>query len=74
MTMNKDMQQRDADVVAAIRQCASSLAQAIEINCRTCVRCMHFNADETCTLAGARPPAKVIAFGCDSFLPDDIPF
>lgn len=42
---------------------------------RTCMNCRHFSElDERCELAGARPPAHVIAFGCPSFDLDDIPF
>lgn len=35
----------------------------------TCVTCEHFSMDtEGCALAGgARPPARVIAFGCDKY-------
>jgi len=43
---------------------------------QTCLMCDHFNeAAELCKLYNARPPARVIAFGCDKF--DDanwIPF
>lgn len=41
-----------------------------------CVNCLHFNIDsELCKIAKARPPAKIIAFGCDSFEDiDKIPF
>jgi hypothetical protein len=43
---------------------------------RSCVSCGHFTADETCTKNNKlRPPAKVIAFGCDSYSDNDaIPF
>lgn len=35
---------------------------------RTCVVCKNWNAaNETCILANARPPATVIAFGCERF-------
>jgi hypothetical protein len=35
---------------------------------QTCVVCKHWNgATETCGLNGRRPPATVIAFGCELF-------
>lgn len=53
----------------------------------TCVTCKHFETIESitegeiierCKLVGKRPPAKVIADGCErymqGFLDDDIPF
>lgn len=34
----------------------------------TCIHCENFDdATEVCKLAGARPPARVIAQGCESF-------
>ncbi|WLJ71057.1 hypothetical protein [Sphingomonas phage Kimi] len=43
---------------------------------RSCIACDHFlEQTEQCTKYGARPPARVIAFGCPSFEDDnDIPF
>lgn len=44
---------------------------------RTCMTCQHFQESaEACRLfGGARPPARVIAYGCkDYFSPDEIPF
>lgn len=41
---------------------------------RSCVNCDHFNEpDEVCALCAARPPAKVIVLGCDSWT-EEIPF
>lgn len=43
---------------------------------QTCVSCDHFDGDtERCRLANARPPARVIAFGCEKYSDDmDVPF
>lgn len=36
---------------------------------QTCLNCTKFEEEkEVCTLAGARPPARVIAFGCEAFV------
>lgn len=42
----------------------------------TCVRCLSFDQqNEICKVAKARPPAKVIAYGCPQFESEDtIPF
>lgn len=40
----------------------------------SCVLCINFDSKtEFCTLAGERPPAKVIVTGCPQWL-DDLPF
>lgn len=43
---------------------------------KTCLRCDNFNeGNEICKLVNMRPPAKVIAFGCDKFSDDEwVPF
>ena len=46
----------------------------IERALRTCVTCEHFDeAKEQCGLNGLRPPARIIAFGCECW-EDRIPF
>lgn len=65
----------DGTIAHAIKTLASSLGQAVLDGRRTCVHCVHFvDGAETCALAGQRPPARVIAFGCQAFVFDDIPF
>ncbi len=43
---------------------------------RTCIKCDNFDeAKEICKLYNLRPPAKIIAFGCEQYKADDwIPF
>lgn len=43
---------------------------------RSCISCSLFKeSTETCTKFNARPPARVIAYGCkDYFSEDEIPF
>lgn len=41
----------------------------------TCVECYQFDHhSEVCNMFRQRPPARVIAFGCEHFESDDIPF
>lgn len=42
---------------------------------KCCPNCEHFQADlEKCGLNSKRPPATVIAFGCECFVNNDMPF
>lgn len=55
---------------------ASKLFKAVQEDSAfpCCVHCEHFDAEaETCRNVGARPPARVIAFGCEQFEPK-VPF
>jgi len=66
--------QREQHIAIALRECASRIAGDIVNALPTCVACEHFTEKtELCRLADARPPARVIAHGCASFVPD-IPF
>lgn len=49
-------------------------SEATHLLLRTCVTCEKFDLQsETCKQWNARPPAKVIAYGCDAYL-EEIPF
>lgn len=51
---------------------AAAIADLIETArlYRSCLTCDRFDeAREVCRLAGARPPARVIAIGCTSYFP-----
>lgn len=57
-----------------IRTVSDAMAKVIEQNTRTCLNCQYFDEKfEMCRGYNARPPARVIAFGCDKF-EDAIPF
>lgn len=62
------------DVEQRIEQYAASLKIEMRRSYTCCPNCLHFDgANEQCKLAAARPPAQVIAFGCERF-DFDIPF
>jgi len=67
---------RKDQISGMAQELASEIEKVLRVATRTCVNCEHFNGtDEICKadLAKRRPPARVIAFGCDVFSPD-IPF
>lgn len=42
---------------------------------RSCINCEHFNEyNEKCKLYNQRPPARVIAYGCEKYEDIEIPF
>lgn len=43
---------------------------------QSCLSCIHFKEQtEICNLANQRPPAKIIVFGCNSYVDNqDVPF
>lgn len=57
----------------------TAVAQVLadDILTSSCISCVHFKEKqgEICNLYKMRPPAKVIAFGCPSYMDNlDIPF
>lgn len=65
----------DKDIASSIQAVAKAVAKAVVDGRRCCIHCVHFDeASEMCALAQQRPPARVIALGCDAFIEDDIPF
>jgi hypothetical protein len=54
---------------------STRVAYELERLTRTCVNCINFlEKSEECMIAGyKRPPARVIAFGCEKF-EEEIPF
>lgn len=52
------------------------LIQKLKPIYRSCLYCEHFDElnGEQCKLAKARPPARVICYGCEKFEDMEIPF
>lgn len=64
--------------VRAYRELAKDIAERVteqlETLTKTCLTCEHFTEKtELCGLVNKRPPARVIAFGCEQY-EDQIPF
>lgn len=67
----KRLRMKEIDAMAA--QIANYMGNELRRIVPCCPNCLNWNNEnETCTLASARPPARVIAFGCTRF--DDLPF
>jgi hypothetical protein len=69
---------RNPDRVGAVTEMTEALRAAIREELdratRTCLNCERFTeATETCGKWNARPPARVIAAGCEDHV-DEIPF
>lgn len=72
--MSTNRNELDAHIAHAIQDMAKALGRAVVDGRRTCVHCDHFDPSiEHCALVNQRPPARVIAFGCDRF-EDSVPF
>lgn len=60
--------ERDRNIAIALQALGSDVARAVTDAMETCLSCEHFDEpSETCALAQARPPARVIAHGCPSY-------
>lgn len=65
------LRMKEVDVIAG--EVAKRVAETIRASVPTCVQCSHWHEkDELCGLWLARPPAKVIAFGCEKY--EHMPF
>lgn len=66
---------RERAISAALQEAGRVIAVAITNQIPTCLNCQWFDeGSEACRYAGAnaRPPARVIAFGCPAY--EGIPF
>lgn len=51
-----------------------AIVEALRTGTRSCLTCERFEEqNEVCNKYGGRPPARVIAFGCDGY-EDKVPF
>lgn len=51
------------------------LVEKLEPIYRSCINCEHFDEpNEKCKLYNQRPPARVIAYGCEEYEDIEIPF
>jgi hypothetical protein len=65
----------DPDLANGLHNLAMRVAAIVREKRKCCIHCVNWQADtEICKPAGKRPPAKIIAFGCQSYNEDDIPF
>lgn len=59
---------RDENVRQLAEQIAIRLVEELRNGLQTCITCEHFDEPrEICNLAAKRPPAKVIAYGCNAW-------
>lgn len=69
-----NQQTLDAQLDTVLHHLPAIIGAKIAMARRSCLTCMNFDEKkEQCTTYKQRPPARVIAFGCDSF-EEDIPF
>lgn len=68
MSTNK----RETQIATALRSAGGAIARAVLAHVETCLTCQHFkeHEGELCGLAGQRPPARVIAYGCPQHQPE----
>ena len=58
-----------------LRSLCNTIDETLKRGKVCCPNCMLFAAfKETCTLNNLRPPAPIIAFGCERYENDNIPF
>jgi hypothetical protein len=58
-----------------IKDALDNFKAIVESQLSTCIRCTRFNEQqETCGYNGMRPPARIIAFGCEKFENKEVPF
>lgn len=56
------------------KECAALFRQELEKASKTCISCTFFDeTKEQCKLNGLRPPARIIAYGCE-YHDEPIPF
>lgn len=66
----------DPDVARGLDALVATVARVMREKRRCCLTCMNWNhTTNGCNLAaGQVPPPRVVAYGCGSYVEDDIPF
>jgi len=64
------------DRAALVKAIHDAVAKAVERSKRCCFNCASFKEPNLyCMMHNGNPPPRVVAFGCDSYMPsDEIPF
>jgi hypothetical protein len=74
--MSSRQEQSDAMAAYVSDKISPVIKTALRNATKCCPNCEHFTSSplEKCKLNNARPPATVIAFGCELFLDNEVPF
>ncbi len=71
MSFNREHSFGNDALLSVSKLVADHMQRAI----KCCPNCENFGVkDEKCSLNGMRPPAHIIAFGCECFVDNDVPF
>lgn len=72
--MNSDIRFMRSESEAIANHIMQHIKVALNQATRSCLACEHFNeSNELCGYYNQKPPARIIAFGCDKY-EDKIPF
>lgn len=81
MTTEKEKPKLRREAIGGFKYCIAEAVTKLLIRdsqypFETCINCTHFaEKEEQCRLYKLRPPARIIAFGCKSYVDEDqIPF
>ena len=66
----------DPDVARGLDALVHEVSKVVQSKRRCCLTCINWNHNtDGCNLAGGQvPPPRVVAYGCNSYVEDDIPF
>lgn len=65
---------RQFDIKGMAREIGTVVSEYLDRQTKTCLNCEHFDEpNEICRMVGKRPPARIIAMGCE-YHDDIIPF
>ncbi len=67
-------EKRTLAIEGIAKELGAVMRKHLDESTKTCINCFHFQeTTEQCKLFRARPPARIIAFGCEKY-DDQIPF